>query len=238
MSVPVSAELLATGLGALLTAVLASLGPTVIARLPEPALDLDAAGKVPYRDIAATSALRTQLAACGAILGAGIGWRLGLEPLMVVWIFLCAVGLVLAYVDARTRLLPTRIIAPSYMIVVALVTAAAAIDQDAQLLKRAVVGWAIMGGLYLLMWLVFPRGLGYGDVRLSGLLGIALGAVGWGTLGAGLYAGFLLGGVGGLALMLKGGSSRRSLPFGPYMLAGAALAVMWGEPVAHWYTSF
>lgn len=233
-----SAELLATGLGAVLTALLASLGPSVIARLPEPVLDLDASDKVLYRDIAACSGLRVELAAAGAVVGAGVGWRLGLEPLLATWVYLCAVGLTLAYVDARTRLLPTRIIAPSYGIVVALVMTAAAVDQDAQLLRRAVTGWAIMGGLYLLMWLVYPRGLGYGDVRLSGLLGIGLAAVGWGTLGAGLYAGFLFGGVGGLGLLLTCRSTRRSFPFGPSMLAGAFVAVLWGEQLARWYTSF
>lgn len=221
-----------------MTGSLASLGPAVIARLPEPAYDVDATDKVLYRDLATRRSLPPQLAAAGALAGAGVGWRLGQSPLVVMWIYLCAVGVILAYVDARTRLLPTRIIAPSYGIVIALALTAAWFDRDTQLLVRAAAGWAVMGGVYLLMWIVYPRGLGYGDVRLSGLLGIGLAAVGWGSLGAGLYAGFLLGGVVGLALLATRRPDRRSFPYGPSMLAGALIGVVWGDRLAHWYTSW
>lgn len=242
-----SADLLVIGVCAVLTAALAALGPAVISRLPEPKLDadatevdateVDATKKLLYRDLVTRRSLRVELAAVGALAGAGVGWRLGADPLVATWVYLSAVGVVLAYVDARTRLLPTRIIAPSYGIVVALLLTAAAVDQDAQLLARAALGWVVMGGLYLFLWFVHPRGLGYGDVRLSGLLGIGLGAVGWGSLAAGVYVGFLLGGVGGLALIVTRRASRRSFPFGPYMLVGALVGVVWGERLAHWYTS-
>ncbi|MBA2445862.1 MAG: prepilin peptidase [Nocardioidaceae bacterium] len=233
-----SADWGVVALSAVLTASLASFGPAVIARLPEPAYDADAADKVLYRDLATRRSLPAELAAAGALAGAGAGWRLGESPLVVTWIFLCAVGVILAYVDARTRLLPTRIIAPSYGIVIGLVLTAAAVARDTQLLVRSASGWAIMGGVYLVMWLIYPRGLGYGDVRLAGLLGLGLGAVGWGSLGAGLYAGFLIGGIGGLALIVTRREERHSLPFGPSMVVGALVGVVWGDRLAHWYASW
>ena len=78
--------------------------------------------------------------------------------------------------------------------------------------------------------------MGYGDVRLAGLLGIALGWLGWSELLTGVYAGFLLGGVGGLALSLLRLVDRRAYPFGPFMLLGALVGVLAGPAVAGWYS--
>ncbi len=86
-----------------------------------------------------------------------------------------------------------------------------------------------------MLWFVYPRGMGYGDVRLSGVLGIALGLPRLGAqLVLGIYAGFLLGGVGGLLLSLLRLVDRKAYPFGPFMLAGASWA--WCSP-ASWRRS-
>ncbi len=93
---------------------------------------------------------------------------------------------------------------------------------------RAGLGWLLAGGVFLLLWLIYPRGLGYGDVRLSGVLGIALGYLGWGELLVGVYGGFLLGGVGGGLLAVSRLVDRKAFPFGPFMLVGALVGVAWG----------
>jgi leader peptidase (prepilin peptidase)/N-methyltransferase len=147
------------------------------------------------------------------------------------------VGVVLGYVDASTRLLPTRIIAPSYAIVSALLCLATVLDSDPARLVRAVLAWGLMGGFYLLLWLIYPQGLGYGDVRLSGLLGMALGYLGWPTLVSGLYSGFLLGAVGGAVLSALRGSRGRHFPFGPFMLMGSLVGVMFGPMLSSLYLS-
>jgi leader peptidase (prepilin peptidase)/N-methyltransferase len=77
--------------------------------------------------------------------------------------------------------------------------------------------------------------MGYGDVRLSGVLGIALGYVGWSELLTGVYAGFLLGGVGGLLLSLLRLVDRKAYPFGPFMLVGAVVGVVAGPYVGALY---
>ena len=143
----------------------------------------------------------------------------------------------LAIIDWRTRLLPTRVIAPTYVVLIALVLVCAAITRDTDDLVRAGWGWLVSGGLFLALWLVHPRGLGYGDVRLSGVLGIALGYLGWGPLLVGVYAGFLLGGVGGGLLSLARVVERRAIPFGPFMLVGALVGVVAGPELwAHLVT--
>ena len=188
----------------------------------------DPGAKPRYADLASRPHLAGWLLGAGALAGAVIGWRIGADPVLAAWVYLGVVGVVLGYIDAQTRLLPTRIIAPSYAVVVVLLAVAAVADGDIDRIVRSALGWASFGGFYLLMWLVHPRGLGYGDVRLSGLLGLALGYVGWGQLVVGLYAGFLLGGIGGGALALLKVVDRRRYPFGPFMLLGALAGLIWG----------
>lgn len=80
--------------------------------------------------------------------------------------------------------------------------------------------------------------MGGGDVKLAPLLGFYLGWLGWDAVAVGAFAGFLLGGVVGIALLAARTATRKSrIPFGPYMLAGAFLAVFAAAPVADWYTS-
>ncbi len=165
------------------------------------------------------------------VIGGRVGWDWALLPLL----YLCPVGVALAVVDWRTRLLPTKVIAPSYVVVAALVATAAAASGEWADLERAGWGWLVAGGTFVALWLVHPRGMGYGDVRLSGVLGLALGSLGWGPLLVGVYAGFLLGGVGGTLLTVLRLVDRRAYPFGPFMLLGALAGVLWGDQVARLY---
>lgn len=194
--------------------------------------------KVLYAELAERPRLALRLAVVGALVGATVGWTLADEPIVGAWIFLAAVGTLLGYVDAQTRLLPTRIIAPSYVVLVVLILAAAVGDGSTDGLVRAGLGWIVFGGFYFLMWFVYPKGLGYGDVRLSGLLGLALGYLGWGPVVVGMYAGFLLGGVGGGLLALLKLVDRKRYPFGPFMLVGALVGLLWGDAFGDWYTTF
>ncbi|HLN77083.1 MAG TPA: A24 family peptidase [Nocardioidaceae bacterium] len=188
-----------------------------------------------YDAIAALPGLAWKTALASALTSALVGARLGWDPALLVWAYLVPVGVALALVDWRTRLLPTKVIAPSYAVVVALTLLAGAISGDWDSVIRAGLGWLIAGGTFFVLWFVYPRGLGYGDVRLSGLLGIALGYLGWGELLTGVYAGFLLGGVGGLLLSVLRIVDRKAYPFGPFMLVGAVVGVLAGPGVAAWY---
>ena len=195
----------------------------------------DTPPKEPYADIAALPGLAWRCALATAVVGALLGWAVGLALPLLFLAYLAPVGVALSVVDWRTRLLPTKVIAPSYAVVVVLAVVAAVPGQDWDDLRRAAIGWAVSGGTFLLMWLVYPKGMGYGDVRLSGVLGIALGYLGWGPLLVGIYAGFLLGGLGGGLLSLLKVVQRASYPFGPFMFVGAVVGVVWGETVARAY---
>jgi leader peptidase (prepilin peptidase)/N-methyltransferase len=90
--------------------------------------------------------------------------------------------------------------------------------------------------LYFLLALVYPAGMGFGDVKLAGVLGLYLGWLGWAEVVTGGFLGFLFGGVVGGALMFARRAGRKSmLPFGPFMLAGALVAIICGGALADLY---
>jgi leader peptidase (prepilin peptidase)/N-methyltransferase len=101
--------------------------------------------------------------------------------------------------------------------------------------------WALLGGLalfllYFLMAALYPKGMGLGDVKLAGVIGIFLGVLGVGPLIVGAFGAFVLGGLFSLVLLATGRAGRGSgIPFGPWMLAGAWLGVFAGEPIATGY---
>jgi leader peptidase (prepilin peptidase)/N-methyltransferase len=208
--------------------------PRVLARLPPPAPSADPApAALPGPGAGRWLVARCALAA--ATSSAVVGWRLGWSPGLPAWVYLCVVGVLLAYVDWRTRLLPTAVIAPSYAVLAALLLLASAVTGDWDAALRAGLGWVAVGGVFFALWFVHPRGLGYGDVRLSGLLGMALGWLGWAELVTGVYAGFCLGAVGGGLLSLLGVVDRRRYPFGPFLLLGSLMGVVWGPALSRWY---
>lgn len=230
--------LLAATLAAGSGATAGSAAPWVIGRLREPAVEPFGTERPSLREVAATPRLAPALALVGAALGAVVGWRVGWTPVLAAVVYLTCVCLVLGYVDARTRLLPTQLIAPSYVVIGILVALAGLVQGDLGAVEEAALGWLVMGGFYVVMWLVAPRSLGYGDVRLSGLLALCLGYLGWSQLVTGLYAGFLIAGVASAFLLVSRRINRRaSIPFGPYMMVGALAGVLFGPALSHWYTS-
>jgi leader peptidase (prepilin peptidase)/N-methyltransferase len=90
--------------------------------------------------------------------------------------------------------------------------------------------------LYLLLAMLYPGGMGLGDVKLAGVLGLFLGWLGWGELVVGAFGAFLLGGLFGVALLLGRRAGRKSsIPFGPWMLVGAWLGIFAGDVLANGY---
>jgi leader peptidase (prepilin peptidase)/N-methyltransferase len=92
------------------------------------------------------------------------------------------------------------------------------------------IGAAALLGLYLVLHLAVRSGLGGGDVKLAGVLGLHLGWVGWPTLVVGAFAGFMIGGMAALSLIaMKRATMTSRVPFGPSMVAGAILAIAIGN---------
>jgi len=155
---------------------------------------------------------------------------------LVAMLYLMAISLALALIDLDVHRLPDALVLPAYPIIVVLLGAAAALGGDWSALGRAAIGLVALGGAYLALAVAVPGGMGFGDVKLAGVLGFALAYLGWGPLAVGAFAAFLLGGTFAIGLMISGRAKRGSgIPFGPWMLGGAWLGVFFGQPVTDTY---
>ncbi|MCC2333205.1 prepilin peptidase [Cellulomonas wangsupingiae] len=155
----------------------------------------------------------------------------GLWLLPVLW-YLVAVGVALALIDVDTHRLPDRIVLPSYVVVAVLLVVASAGTGQWDAMLRAAIGMAALWLFYFTLVMVYPRGMGFGDVKLSGVLGMVLAWFGWGSLVVGAFAAFACGGLYGLVLIALRRAGRTSqVPFGPWMLLGAAIGIVAGPQI-------
>ena len=162
--------------------------------------------------------------------------RFGLDPVLPAYLYLAAVGLALALIDLDCKRLPDALTLPSYPVAVVLLGVAALSGSDSGSFVRALIGGAAMYAVYFALCFAYPAGMGFGDVKLAGVLGLYTAWLGWGAWAVGLFTGFLLGGVFGLALIaVKRGGRKTAVPFGPFMLLGVLLAVLVGQDLASAY---
>ncbi|HXF71570.1 MAG TPA: prepilin peptidase [Actinomycetota bacterium] len=145
-----------------------------------------------------------------------------------------AVLLALSLIDLRHRILPNRIVYPSVP-AFAILIAAGALAGEGFDLRGALVGFLGYGGGLLLVALVSPRGMGMGDVKLAALIGLVVGSLGASRVLVAAGAGILLGGIAAVAALLAGRGRKEAIPFGPFLAAGAAAAVLLGGPLARLY---
>ena len=183
---------------------------------------------------AAFAAVTWEMLAATAAASTSESWALGL--VLVAFLYFAAVSIALALIDLDTHRLPNAIVLPSYAVALALFTGAAALSGDWGSLLRAVAGMAALYLFYFILRVVRPGGMGGGDVKLAGVVGLYLGWIGWGALVIGAFAAFLIGGAVGLALIAARRAGRKTaIPFGPFMLVGAWTGVFAGEAVGRGY---
>ncbi|HSF35917.1 MAG TPA: A24 family peptidase [Nocardioides sp.] len=237
-----------TLLAALVAGLLAGLGgllvPMLIRRVPEPEpkaepevadVEHDEPPKMLYAAIAARPGLawRSALAsaAAGALLGAATGpdWSL-------LWLVpLTPVAVALSVIDWHTRLLPRVVVLPATLAAVVAVTVVGLATGERDALVRALVAMVLARSFFWVLWFVRSAGMGFGDVRLAAPVGLVLGWVGWGALAIGLWASFMLFVVPALTVIVARRDRsllKRSFPFGPFMVGGALVGLVWGTALA------
>jgi leader peptidase (prepilin peptidase)/N-methyltransferase len=166
------------------------------------------------------------VAAATAVLGGASGLVFGFTLEGVAAAVFCWVLVIVTRADFETRLIPDAIILPGGVLVLALRT----IDDPS-------LEWilcALGAGLVLfLIVLVYPRGLGLGDVKLSAFLGAGLGI----SVIAAMFVGFFVAFVPALVLFLRHGREARkqTIPLGPFLALGGVIALFWGDAILDWY---
>lgn len=189
-------------------------------------------------------ALRGRCRHCGAAipglyplteLGLGLAWAATYlvlgddEPFeLALGLVFCAVLAVVTVSDLEYRVIPNPVMMFAAVAAIALVAA-----WDPSQLPEHLIAGAAAGGALLLVALAHPRGMGMGDVKLAGVMGLYLGS----AVAPGMLAGFLSGATYGMALIARHGAAARkqAVPFGPFLALGGLFGLLAGDAVIDWY---
>ncbi|MBO0831486.1 MAG: prepilin peptidase [Actinobacteria bacterium] len=162
-----------------------------------------------------------------AMTVAALAGRFADTPEVIAFCALGALGIALAAIDLKVQRLPDLLTLPAYPVMLALLAAAAVVGHQPWPLARAVLGGLALAGAYLLLGLIRPGGVGLGDIKLAGLIGLGLGWLGWRTVIDGAMLGLVLAAAVGLALLAARQLTLRSyLSFGPFLIGGALLVML------------
>ncbi len=167
-----------------------------------------------------------------AASGLGIGieaamvWRAGWSTILPAYLVFGAAGAAVTVTDLAVRRVPNRVVAPAYLLGLGLLTAASAGSGSWWPLARAAIGTLLLAGFYLALGLAFPAGMGLGDVKWAGVIGLYLGYLGWSALPSSTLVAFGTAAAVVLAGSAFGRGRRLVLPMAPYMTLGALVAVL------------
>jgi prepilin signal peptidase PulO-like enzyme (type II secretory pathway) len=170
---------------------------------------------------------RLWLVALGtAVLGGASGLVFGYTLEALVAAVFCWVLVVITRTDFETRLIPDKVILPAAIVVLALRT----IDDPSLEWILSALGAGLV--LFVIV-LIYPRGLGMGDVKLSAFLGAALGV----NVIVAMFVGFFVAFLPAAVLFVRHGREARkeSIPLGPFLALGGVIALFWGDAILDWY---
>jgi len=218
-------------------------------RCPQCGMELQARDNVP---VVSWLVLRGRCRGCGTrisvryplvelgtalLFGAVAAWC-GLAWQLPAYLYLAAIGVALSAIDLDVRRLPDKIVLPSYAVALGLLLLPAVIEGEWNAYLRAALTGLALFAFYFLLAVIYPAGMGFGDVKLAGVLGIYLGFYSWGLAIIATFLAFLIGSLVGLVVMVRSRQGRKTkVPFGPFMMLGTFLALFFGQPVIDWYVS-
>lgn len=170
-------------------------------------------------------------------------WRFGLTPPFAVTAFWCCVFLVIIFIDWEHKLILNRVTYPA-AVVALLIMGAESLFPGVGLLanleltpRPAILSGLIGGGVglvfFLIVFIITPRGMGMGDVKLAGLIGLTAGF----PMGlVALFIGIFIGGLAAIALLALRRKGRKDVvPYGTFLAIGPIVTMLWGIPILHWY---
>ena len=170
-------------------------------------------------------------------LGTGVlfalaGWRFAAEPVaLAAYLAFAAAAVALALIDLDVHRLPNAIVVPAYPVLAVLLTLGSGGS-----LARAAWGAALLFAFFFLVAVAAPGAMGFGDVKLAGVVGGMTAYLSWGALLTSAFGAFLLGAVVGLVLIAGGRAGRKTaLPFGPFLLVAAWCSILGASGLGELY---
>lgn len=186
------------------------------------------------RDLARTRRCLLVIVATAALY-AGTVLRFGGDWAVPAYLVFFTSLVAISVVDFDRQIIPNRIVYPTIFLSIPLLALAALVQGEWALFRHALVGAAVAWGALLVIHLISPSGMGFGDVRLAFVLGLFLGWISLAHVLSGLFLGVLLLSVLGIVLwVLRIRSLQDHMAFGPFLAAGAALAVFVGPAATRW----
>ena len=164
-----------------------------------------------------------------AVVFAAVVLARGLSLDLLLELPFAAMLIAVANIDLEHRIVPNRIVAPMAVWGIAV---SAAVRPDA--LPELLIAGAAAFTFLLVAALIHPAGMGMGDVKLAGVMGLYLGA----SIAPALLIAFLSGSVVGVGVLLKHGAGgrKKGVPFAPFLALGAIVALFAGPDLIHLYT--
>lgn len=189
------------------------------------------------RDCGAAISLRYPLVeAATAAAFAGLAWLVGPTWGLPGYWWAAGAAIALTLTDFDHRRIPDRILVPGIIGAAVLLAVGSLVEGEAWAVVRALAGGAAYFGLLLVVAVAARGGFGFGDVKLGFLLGLVLAHRSWAVLVVGAFAAFAVGGAAAALLLATRRVGRKdAIPFGPAMVAGAAIALAFGDALARWY---
>lgn len=170
----------------------------------------------------------------GFLLSIALEWGWRLSPAL----WLVPIGVAVSMIDLRTYIVPTRLVWPALVVSVVLSVVGALASDEPRWLLGGLFGALLLSGPLFVIWFILPSGMGFGDVRLTVLLGWTLGFssikgswasvafVAVGTLALAAVLGIVLGVVG---LSVRGRNAK--VPFGPALFGATIVMIAWSEEI-------
>jgi leader peptidase (prepilin peptidase) / N-methyltransferase len=172
-----------------------------------------------------------QAVATGAVL-AGMAVRFGPDAVLAAYAVVGIALVAISIIDIEVHMVPNRIVYPAGLVAALLLVVAASVDHDWTALWHSAASAGIgFTALYLIRF-IYPRGMGFGDVRLAAIVGGASGWFGFRAVFIAFFLSFLLGSVGGITqIALTGGNRKTQFGFAPYLALGTIVVVIFTSPV-------
>lgn len=182
------------------------------------------------------SGRRIAVAVICAALFAAVSGRFHDSAALPAYLVLTAGLVALSVIDLDHFILPNRIVYPLTAVTTALFGIAGLADGDVDRFVRSLLAGLVALTIFFVLHMISPRSMGFGDVKLSFVLGVALGWLSWGTVLVGFFLAFAYGAVVGVALLLTRSHTRtQAVPFGPFLAAGTLTGVLVGSQIITWY---